>query len=70
MKKESAIKAPKTIENHPKIGEEKTVSHRLAKSKNIPRKGAATKTAFTDSGRLVNVKSIPIIKKSMERANT
>ena len=70
MKNDSAIKAPKMIENHPNKGEEKTVSQRLAKSKNIPRKGAATKIDFASSGRLAKVKSMPIIKKSIERANT
>ena len=67
IKKDTPIKAPKTIVTQAKSGDEKTVSQRLAKSINIPKKGAATKTAFTFSGRLVKVKRRQIIKKSMER---
>ena len=67
MKKDSAIKAPNAIESQANKGDENTVNQRLAKSINIPKKGAATNTALSFSGRFVNVKRRQIMKKSIER---
>ncbi len=66
-KNENAIKAPKTIEKKPNIGEAKARSQNEVKSRNIPMKGIETKITFAISGSSVIVKIIPMRMKSMER---